>query len=100
MPKGREEELKQGKAKDQNLFTHRNCNAAVTGFARGNTVQPPGASHGYKSSIQVTVNFHLNPMHVKRNQRRRITSAVNIRLVARDVRIINYPRFRYDGVNH
>ncbi|ONI20563.1 hypothetical protein PRUPE_2G022600 [Prunus persica] len=42
-----------------------------------------------QESVQIALDFHSYPMHMQRYQSRRLTHAVNVRLVARNVRIIH-----------
>jgi len=48
----------------------------------------------------VTISFHLNCVHLKRNQRWRITPSVRVRLVARDVGVVHDPWIGDHRVDH
>ncbi|RDX69844.1 hypothetical protein CR513_50983, partial [Mucuna pruriens] len=63
-------------------------------------MESPSARDGDKRSIVVTISFHLNRVHLKRNQRRRIAPSIHMRLVARDVGVVHDPRIVDHRVNH
>lgn len=82
------------------LLTHRHSNAAGATPTRGDAVQSPRAADGYERRVQATLNLHRHAVHVQRNQRRRIAPPVNVRLVARDIRIVHNRRIVNLGVHH
>lgn len=86
--------------KKQYLVADGNGETAIGGAATSNTVDSPRAGDGYKRSIKITINFHFNSVHLKRNECRRITPTVHVRLIASYVRIINDPRIVDHRVNH
>uniref|UniRef100_A0A7C9EQP8 Uncharacterized protein n=1 Tax=Opuntia streptacantha TaxID=393608 RepID=A0A7C9EQP8_OPUST len=63
-------------------------------------MHPPSSGDGDEGGVQVAINIDVNIVHMKRNQRRRLTLAVDVRLVARNVRIIHNRRVRNHRVHH
>jgi len=79
---------------------HGNSDAAIAGAASHDAVESPSAGDCDESGFVVTISFHLNRVHLKRNQRWRITPSVHVRLVARDVGVVHDPWIGDHRVDH
>ena len=82
------------------LLAHRHRHATVAPLRGGNTMHAPRAAHGNKLSVQINLDLHSYPVHMQRYQRRRLTQAVDVRLVARNVRIFHDFRVGNHRVHH
>lgn len=82
------------------LFAHRNRNTTVAAPAPHDAVHSPGSGDGDERRVQITLGGERNAIHLQRNQRRRIASAVHVRLVAWNVGVIHDGGVLNHGVEH
>lgn len=82
------------------LLAHRDHQPAVARLVPHHTMDPPLAADRDEGRIEEAVHLQYNIAHVEGDQSRRIAPPIHMRLVARDIRVVNDRRVRDHRVHH
>lgn len=85
---------------ENDLFAHWNRDAAIAAAAAHDAVDAPGGGERDEGRMKVAIGLEQNPVELERDEGGGIAPAVDVRLVAGHVGVVDDGRVGDDGVEH